>query len=180
VSRAPLAILTLLLAFAGACGGDEDVTVDWDLRRSHTIDDVRWPEDQRDLSAAQVEPEGDVRIRLRAGTFAAPGGAIARINLGRGDARSRDVDEVLLTSTPRTTDEAATLAREWARQWNLPTEPIDDWARKAARDPKATAFTGSGLRGKPGEALPEVELRYSFDDERPTVVGMQFLWVRSG
>jgi hypothetical protein len=168
----PALLAALLLA---ACGED-GVTVNWDLRESHTIDDVRWPEDTRDVSATQVEPDGDVRIQLRDGTFSAPDGAIRRINFARADPRARELEELMLTSTPRTTAEARELATRWAQQWGLPVAPIEEWARKAASDPKATAFTSAGRPGAGGGAIPTVELRHSFDDERPTVVALQFLW----
>jgi hypothetical protein len=176
-----LPVLAALVAACAlpACGGDDAVTVDWDLRESHTIDDVAWPEGRRDRSEAQLEPDGDVRVRLAGGTFSAAGGEIARVNLARRD-DARDVRLILLTTTPRTTEEAAALAKRWAAAWDLPAEPVDAWARKAAQDPKATGFTGSRGRPAPGGVLPEVQLRYSFDEERPTVVGMQFLWPEPG
>ena len=171
--RTAVALGLLALLLLSGCG-DEPVDIDWDLTRSHTMADVTWP--SPDLDATAIEEVGSVRIAL-------PGEerVTAEPGLGRGVIMAREgevVTEVAVTTGKRPVDEAAALARRYAEQFELPLEPIEEWRRKALRDPTATGFTadaGAPLGG-PGGPEVTVELRFSFDREQPTVVGVVFGW----
>jgi hypothetical protein len=173
--RAGALIACLLLALTG-CGGSEsaegDTTaIDWDLSTRHTTRDVDWPEP--DLSAVEISPVGRVRIELPAGrSFESDGDVVHDITLDR---RGRVVRNVQIDSHPRSEAGAHELALRWAEQWGLSREPLDRWRDGATGTPAITSAPLGERIGDDGP-VPAIEIRNSFEDERPALVSLQFHW----
>lgn len=156
--RAAALVLAALCVLLAACGqGDDVTTVDWDLSGSHTLDDVRWPEDTRDLTATEVRPEGEIRIRLPDDQeITAADGEIRRISLTReGDV----VTLVSLTSEFGSRADAVRLARKWAGQFSLPTEQIEAFAGDEQRMDALASAPREAQLGGPDGPIPQVLLR---------------------
>jgi hypothetical protein len=163
------------LALVGCGGSDsaagDDTMIDWDLSRSHTVDDVGWP--KPDLSAVEISPVGSVRIRLPEGkSFASDGEVVHDLTLDR---RDRTVRGVQIDSHPRSEEDAHELAVRWAGEWGLSREPLDRWRDGETKTPVITSSRREARIGAEGP-LPAVEIRKSFDDERPALVSLEFYW----
>jgi hypothetical protein len=175
VSRLSALVACLALALAG-CDGSEPASgdgtmIDWDLSRSHTVDDVEWP--KPDLSAVEISPVGLVRIRLPEGrSFASDGGVVHDLTLDR---RDRIVRGVQIDSHPRSAEDAHELAVRWAGEWGLSREPLDRWRDGETKTPVITSTRREERIGEDGP-LPTVEIRNSFVDERPALVSLEFYW----
>jgi hypothetical protein len=149
----------------------EDTVIDWNLSRSHTVEDVDWP--KPDLSAVEISPVGSVRIQLPEGrSFTSDGDVVHDITLDR---RERIVRGVQIDSHPRSESDAYELAVRWAADWNLSREPLDRWRDGNTKTPVITSSRRSERLGEDGP-LPTVEIRKSFVDERPALVSLQFYW----
>jgi hypothetical protein len=163
------------LALVG-CGGSDSgsgdgTMIDWDLSRSHTVDDVEWP--KPDLSAVEISPVGSVTIRLPEGrSFASDGDVVHDLTLDR---RERTVRGVQIDSHPRSEDEAHELAVRWASEWGLSREPLDRWRDGETKTPVITSSRRDERIGPDGP-LPAVEIRKSFVDDRPALVSLEFYW----
>jgi hypothetical protein len=174
--RTSLLAACLFLALIGCGGsdsasGDDDAMIDWNLSSSHTMADVDWP--KPDLSAVEISPVEQVRIALPDGrSFEADGDTVHDITLDR---RDRIVRNLQIDSHPRSEADAHELAVRWAEEWGLSREPLDRWRDGAAKTPAITS-------GRPGERVgddgpvPAVEIRNSFEDDRPALVSLQFYW----
>jgi hypothetical protein len=180
VARDRLAVLLLATGLAlSGCGGDDESggemkRIDWDLSKSHTTADVDWP--NPDLEATEISPVGSVRIRMPGGqAFSAGDGVVHDVTLER---RGDEVITVQIDSHPRTHADAYDLAVEWAKPWGVPTKPLDDWRRgvDSDGDPTVEAIAPDAPVGGPDGPEPTVQIRKSFDDERPSLVSLQFLW----
>ena len=179
--RRALAALLLAALTLGACGtqAEEASVIDWDLSRSHTVEDVGWP---TETSAASIEPVDSVRIRLPGGRVVQAGDEVHDVTMDRsGDL----VSSIKVDFDPLGTEDAYRVAMSLVEEWGLPREPIEEWhdARAAGRasgseDLTSTALSTaeSGARTGPGGPVPSLQLRYSFVDERPTIVSLQFFW----
>jgi hypothetical protein len=165
----------LLLALAG-CGGSgtasgDEAMIDWDLSRSHTVDDVEWP--NPNLSAVEISPVDSVRIELPEGrSFAGDGDVVHDITMDR---RERVLRYVQIDSHPRSATDAHELAVRWAGDWGLSREPLDRWRDGGTKTPVITSARRAERIGDSGP-LPTVEIRNSFVDERPALVSLQFYW----
>ena len=165
----------LLLALTG-CGGSEpasgdDAMIDWDLSRSHTVEDVDWP--KPDLSAVEISPVGEVRIELPEGrAFAAGRDVVHDITLDR---RDHVVRNLQIDSNPRSASDAHELAVRWAEDWGLSREPLDRWRDGETKTPVITSARVEERIGDSGP-VPALEIRNSFVDERPALVSLQFYW----
>jgi hypothetical protein len=149
----------------------DDTVIDWNLSRSHTIDDVEWP--KPDLSAVEISPVGSVRIELPEGrSFTSDGDVVHDITLDR---RDHIVRGVQIDSHPRSDADAHELAVRWATDWDLSREPLDRWRDGATKTPVITSSRRAERLGEDGP-LPTVEIRKSFVDERPALVSLQFYW----
>jgi hypothetical protein len=175
MQRATVLAACLLLALTG-CGdsdpasGDEAM-IDWDLSRSHTTADVDWPKPE--LSAVEISPVGEVRIELPEDrSFTAEGDVVHDITLDR---RERIVRNVQIDSHPRSETDAHELAVRWAKDWGLSREPLDRWRDGEVRTPVITSARRAERIGDAGP-VPAVEIRNSFQDERPALVSLQFYW----
>jgi hypothetical protein len=170
-----LATLAGLALLAPGCGGDHGKMIDWDLSASHTTKDVGWP--KPDLTAVEISPVESLRIRFPEGReLTEKDGLVHDVTMDReGD----EVTGLNVDSQPKTADDAYELALRWAREWDLPTEPIERWHERGVAG--STASTGS----KPGSRLgehgpqPALQIRHSFDDERPSLVSLEFDWGRA-
>ena len=172
---ASVLVACLLLALTG-CGGSEsaegdEAMIDWDLSHSHTMDDVDWP--KPDLSAVEISPVEQVRIALPEGrAFESGGDVVHDITLDR---RDRIVRNVQIDSHPRSAADAHELAVRWAEEWDLSREPLDRWRDGAAKTPAITSGRPVERIGA-GGPVPAVEIRSSFQDDKPALVSLQFYW----
>jgi hypothetical protein len=149
----------------------DDTVIDWNLSRSHTVDDVDWPKPE--LSAVEISPVGSVRIQLPEGrSFTSDGDVVHDITLDR---RDRTVRGVQIDSHPRSDKDAHLLAVRWATEWDLSREPLDRWRDGAAKTPAITSARPAERIGDDGP-VPVVEIRNSFEDENPVLVSLQFYW----
>jgi hypothetical protein len=150
--------------------GDQTV-IDWNLSRTHTVDDVEWP--KPDLSAVEISPVGSVRIQLPEGrSFTSDGEVVHDITLDR---RDRTVRGVQIDSHARSEEDAYELAVRWASEWGLSREPLDRWRDGDTKTPVITSARREARIGDDGP-LPAVEIRKSFVDERPALVSLEFYW----
>jgi hypothetical protein len=180
VTRGSLAAaLACALLLAGGCG-DEGTMIDWDLSDSHTTADVHWP--KPDLNAVEVKAADSLRIRLPEGRVLSENGVVDHVNMGRD---GKLVTSIHVDSKPRSTDDAYELAKRWAKDWGLPAQPIESWheqrvagRKRGDEDVLTTTSTGA----KPGSTIgkdgpqPSLQIRHSFEDDRPSLVSLQFNW----
>jgi hypothetical protein len=182
-----LAAALLLSACGGRAGGQGNpVTIDWDLSGSHTVDDVDWP--RPDLSAVQLTPVESVRIRFPGSKIFQAGEEVHDVTVGRElvseDGMSDQVANIQVDFHPLATDEAYLLATRLAREWRLPRDPLDDWhqARVDGRESGQEDLTSTTHTVDPKQFLepqgpqPFLQIRYSFNDQRPSIVSLQFSW----
>jgi hypothetical protein len=173
--RTSALVACLLLALTG-CGGSEsaegdEAMIDWDLSQSHTMDDVDWP--KPDLSAVEISPVEQVRIELPEGrSFESDGDTVHDITLDR---RGRAVRNLQIDSHARSAADAHALAVRWAEEWDLSRVPLDRWRDGATKTPAITSGRPVERIGDDGP-VPSVEIRNSFQDERPALVSLQFYW----
>jgi hypothetical protein len=182
-------VRTVLLAGAAAlllagCGGgaapgeaEKRVTIDWDVSGSHTPADVDWTRTGSDVDSREVRPNGPVRIRLPGGAVLDEQSGVRRVGLDReGD----DVTSITVFSEPLSVDAAHERAAGWAKQFGLPTAPLDRWQAKARTEKPPDITAGQSIDNHrflgPEGPVPSVELRTSFDRERPVVASVQFFW----
>ena len=176
-----MALCLLLGGFVAAgsgCGRADNVRIEWDLSQSHNLDDVQWPPERRNVSTFAHESVESALI-----TF--PGQRVLRAE--------RDVGRVMLTRNgdvvqhvqvvfkPQTLQEALARAKGLAAEWSLPTEPLQTWyeqqmAEHGGRDVTKPALTIGQRAGAPDDFTPEVQIRYSFNKQRPAVVYLTVLW----
>jgi hypothetical protein len=173
--RASALAACLLLALTGCGGSDsaegDEAMIDWDLTRSHNVGDVDWP--KPDQSAVEISPVDQVRIELPEGrSFQSDGEVVHDITLDR---RDRIVRNVQIDSHPRSAADAHELAVQWADDWGLSREPLDSWRDGATKTPVITSARRAERIGDRGP-VPTVEIRNSFEDERPALVSLQFYW----
>ena len=176
-----IAICGLALALAlAACGGGDDpeagkpMTLDWNLTDSHTMDDVHWPAEQRDLDAVDLRPIASVRFRFPGGhTFTAGGEDVLRVGPFR---KGRIVEEIGVMSHPETVDGAYALATRWAREFGIPTEPLERWHAAGGKARNVVAYDTHEKRLGEGGPLPSIKLIASFDDAKPVSVNLSFFW----
>jgi hypothetical protein len=183
VAREHLLPLVLAVALTAGCssgGGGGDEMIDWDLSDSHTTADVDWPKPGQ--SAVQVEPVDSVRIRLPAGRAFEASDGVRAVGLER---KGDEVTTVQLDSEPQSTDDAYQLALRWAKEWDLPRRPLDDWYRdrragreRGQEDLTSTALATAGPDERIGESgpVPSIRILHSFMDDRPSLVSLRFFW----
>jgi len=181
----------MLLAALGAsgCRKEPAMGVDWDLSGRHTRAEATWTKKHKDSYTTSIEPIESVRIRLPAGKVLEMPDHASDIILYR---RSQGpeplpgpegevLDTVEVYTEPLTVDEAYRRALAYADQFNLPRFPLEAWRRRRERgeepsaDRTATTLVDQELGGK-GGPVPNVELLYSSNDERPWVVMVQLYW----
>ena len=175
-----LALAVAALALAG-CGDDDavsegdPVTVDWDLSQGHEVDQVEFV--RPELTANELTPIESVRLRLPEGKeFAPEDGVVHDVTLAReGD----QLTTLQVDSDPMEAEAAHELALEWAREFELSEEPIETWFSRQGDD---GAPTNTLTAPKPGTTIgeggpaPSVQIRNSFEDDRPAIVSVQFFW----
>ena len=177
-----LAVAAAIL-LAGCGGGssphdaDKRVSVDWDLSRSHRPADVGWTRTGSDVDSTEVQPKGPVRIRLPGGAVLDEKSGIKRIALDReGDA----VTSITVFTEPVEIDEGYRRAVSWAKQFGLPTAPLDRWYAKARTEKPPDITAGQSIDNHrflgPEGPVPSVEVHTSFNRDRPVVASVQFFW----
>jgi hypothetical protein len=164
------------LALSG-CGDSDGAgrMIDWDFREPPTVKDVDWAKESQ--SVVSIEPVDSLSIKLPEGLLFRADGGIRRVFL------EREHELITLTrvqSDPQTTDGAYRLARDWAERFDLPLEPLERWVRgrrSGQRDEREGVLTTA--RGKtvgPKGPAPSLEIHYSFDRERPSLVSLSLFW----
>jgi len=154
------------------------VNIDWDVSRSHTMDDVHWLAKYRDLSSIEIQPVGAVHIRFPGGQAFTATDGIESIGLDR---EGNSVIDVSIFSGPRTTEEAYRLAITWISAFKLPRKPIDEWYAQQHgpvqhRTATPLTYTPAGQTVGPHGPEPSLKLLDSFQDARPLVVSLDFFW----
>jgi|GEM_PF-6111619 len=169
--RALAAVAAGLLLVAG-CGSDDGtpMKIDWDLSKSHTMQDVDWPDPS--ISSIEPRPLDSVRIRFSGGRELHETSGMKKLALDR---VGETVTELGLHSANLTADDAYELALRWARQWDLPTEKLEAWHAAGAKRYNIVAYDP---KAKPAAGDPNVSLKvlYSFDDDRPVSIALNFFW----
>jgi len=168
-ARAGVVALGLLLAGCGADSG-EPMKIDWDLSRSHTMQDVAWPDPSTD--SIELGPIASARIRFSDDREVDETSAIRRVAVDREGQR---IAELAIYTTPATVADAYRLALRWCRQWALPTTTIDEWHAAGGGHFNVTAYNPEQKLG-PNHPEPSVKVLSSFDDDRPVVMSLQFFW----
>lgn len=187
-TAAVLAVIALALAGCGGGGsggaGSSQAKIDWNLAQRHDVAAVHWPAGTRDLDATELKPVDSVRIALPGGRSFEAAGNVAAVFLHREGER---VDEITIDSVPMSTDDAYKLASKWAREWNLDTRRLDEWhaervaQRKRGKEDKsstAEAANNKEFVGGQDDPNPSVEVQYSFRDDKPSIVALDFFWPR--
>jgi hypothetical protein len=182
-------VRTVLLAGAAAmllagCGGgsppgkvEKRVTIDWDVSRSHTPADVDWPRTSSDIDSTEVRPNGPVRIVLPGGAVLDEKSGVRRVGLDReGD----DVTSITVFTEPLEIEAGYRKAVSWAKQFGLPTAPLDRWRAKAKTEKPPDITAGQSIDNHrflgPEGPVPSVEVHTSFNEDRPVVTSVQFFW----
>lgn len=157
--------------------------MDWDLSNTHRPSDIGWDGDNE---AGSFDSVSSLRITLPEGRVFEAGDDVREVIFSRdGD----ELDDLQVTFEEQTAEEAYERASQLVRDWGLDGENIDKWfaeARGKAGDEAsevddsgafATVFgpPGAGQLG-PGGPEVTVEVRYSFDDDRPWVVAYDLGW----
>ena len=163
------------------CGDSEKPAkmIDWDLSKQPTMEDVDWPKPSD--SVVSIEPVESVDLRLPEDESFQAKGDLKRVFLER---KAKDVTLVAVHTQPKTVEDAYKTASTWASHFDLPTKPLRDWEQKrksGEADKIATAVSAEPDRtiGKDGPS-PSVEIKYSFDEERPSFVILELFWKSSG
>jgi hypothetical protein len=169
-------VAALLLGGCGGGGDDEATMIDWNLSKSHTTQDVDWPKPGQ--SAVQIESPESVHIRLPGDHEFSANGDVGAVGLER---RGDDLTTVQVDTEPLTAEDAYRLALQWARRWDIPTQPIQDWneRRRAGGDAlteTVEAIPDPGTTVGPGGPEPSLKLLNSFNDDRPVIVSLRFFW----
>ncbi|HEV2070775.1 MAG TPA: hypothetical protein VGR26_13360 [Acidimicrobiales bacterium] len=129
----------------------------WDLRDSHRIEDVGWPEDN-DLSLYHVVANpGELKILLPAGVVVEPPpqrrfDVIANRPFPREEGVDHGVLEYLVVNYDREpVRDAARRAAELARQWGIDASEIAHWA---ARNADGVDLSPGGSMASTGSQRP--------------------------
>ncbi len=167
-----LAIATL---FSTGCGGDVPERIEWDLSESHQAADVDF-EPNGDVDGTVLEGVESVRIELPEGRVFEADSDIHDVTLGT------EGDSLVLVAVefqPESVDDAYERAQSLAGLWDMPTENLEQWYRKASRsddDLTTTGLTHSGdFLGGPDGPQPTVEVR-PFTEAAPALVSFQLHW----
>jgi hypothetical protein len=153
--RALTPLLMCVMLLPAACGGaesesSEGTMIDWDLTRSHTIEDVDWP--KPDLTAVELSPVSSVSVRLPEGKrFSGDGELVHDVTMDRRDQLVRNIQ---IDSHPRTREDAHELAVEWAGEWGLSREPLDRWRDGQTKTPVMTTAREDERIGAEGPTRP--------------------------
>jgi hypothetical protein len=161
--------LLLLVAGCGSDGGTP-MTIDWDLSRSHTMQDVDWSDPS--ISSIEPRPLKSVRIRFSGGRELSETGGMKKLSLSREDDQ---LTELALFSQNATVDDAYELALRWCEEWKLPTDAIDAWHAGGGTRFNMVAYDP---KDKPAAGDPFVSLKVlsSFEDDRPVNIALIFFW----
>jgi hypothetical protein len=168
-ARAGVVALALLLAGCGADSG-EPMKIDWDLSRSHTMNDVAWPDPSAD--SIELRPIASARIRFSDDREINETSAIRRVAVDR---EGQQIAELAIYSTPATVEDAYRLALRWCKLWKLPTTTIDEWHAGGGEHFNVAAYNPRQQLG-PNHPEPSVKVLSSFDDDRPVIMSLQFFW----
>lgn len=172
--------LVLLVSFPACGGGGDPVTLNWDLSASHTKEDIG-EEPDPETNHYGIRSVESIRVAL-------PGDRIFEaddVQDIRISAEGDDVEEIGVVLHPRTAEDAHARAVALAGQWDLRREGLDEWLQQVRSvreqdEDQDEASVGQALATDkvPGVAAfaPSVEIRYSFDDEKPWVVAFNMYW----
>ena len=160
----------MLLALLAGCGGEDPKTISWDVSGGNEVSRVEF--ERPELTANELKPIESVRIRLPEGHVFAPEGVeIHDITLARHGDR---LMHIMVDAEPLGVEDAYEVALEWAKQFELPLWPIEQWYRDGEKTTRTWEFGHRlGERGP----TPLVQIRHwAGDDDKPAIVSMQFSW----
>lgn len=160
-------------ASSSSSNGKVRATVYWDLRKSHSVKQVKW----QGPSSFELDGGVQARVDLPGATFQ---DRVDRFGASRdGD----QVDDIVMFYPGVKVGEAYTHARQLAKKWNLDTTQLDAWYanQKAhpSRPPDIPSVLANAIGFKPtgpGGPVTSVEIHYSFDDANPCMVSIEFFW----
>ncbi|MGH9022801.1 MAG: hypothetical protein ACRDV9_06845 [Acidimicrobiia bacterium] len=155
------------------------MTIEWDLSSSHTRRDIG-SDQSVDSNHDQMNAVASARITLPDGkVFEADDVQDIRIDF-EGD----DVETIEVVLNPRRAEEAHRRASALAEQWDLSRRGLDEWLemiRTARSAGEREADVGQALATDSSDVNgifhPSVEIRSSFDDDKPSVVAFVMYWV---
>lgn len=177
-TRAAFALVVLTSTLACGGGGGDPVTIDWDLSASHTKQDIG-EEPDPDTNHYGIRSVESIRVALP-GDRVFEAGDVQDIRI---DAPDDEVETISVVLNPRTAEEAHERAVALAEKWDLSRDNLDDWLaeiRSGREEGGREADVGSALAVDGGidpvPFAPSVEIRYSFDDDKPWVVSFEMFW----
>ena len=175
-----LAASTLLAGCQiGSGDGENAVPAVWDLRNSHRIEDVGWPEDL-DSSKYFVDPEpGELEILLPEGvTIEGPFDVVA--NRPPGDTTGDLLENLVVNFDREPVAQAAQRASELAQRWGLDGARLADWVARNAdgRDNSAGGAHVFVPSRELGDGGPTIELQaWAMSDGR-AYLSVGVVWER--
>ncbi len=103
------------------------------------------------------------------------------------DKHGDQVDYIQVDLADRSTEDAYRVALRYAEQFGLDRKGLDLWYRKrlegrrSGREELLDRAQAGGFEGRLGADGPEpiVQINYSADDARPSIVSIQFDWAHS-
>ncbi|HUC20734.1 MAG TPA: hypothetical protein VMR98_04535 [Candidatus Polarisedimenticolaceae bacterium] len=151
-------------------------SINWDLSRSHTMQDVSWPDPS--TSAMELRPIESVRIKFSDSRELHETSGIRRLAIDRGFKvynQENQISDLAVYSEPLTVDDGYKLALRWCKQWDIPAKAIDEWHATGGKTFNHPAFDS---RKKIDFDHPEVSILplYSFEDDKTVIMSLQFSW----
>lgn len=169
-----LASTILILLAMTSCGSPPKVT--WNLRHSHTKADVGWKDD---TTSTHWTKRMDLTILLPGNrTFHGQPTAVSLEAKG-------DVLQLVSINYPNMTiNDGVRQAKELAREWDIPTGPIQSWYEQVRKygqtgvsgphDPYPFEVGGPPLSSASSGPTPGLAFVYSFDQSRPLLIMLEF------
>jgi hypothetical protein len=170
------ALVAAALLLCGACVNQGGKTIDWDLSSSHTSEDVGWPEDRDAATQVAFEDVESVNLTFPGGLTLEADDEVLRVWA------ERVGDEIVLVQVDfeiQTPEDALERAKDLAEEWDVDTEPLDEWFDQIPElDAGAeVSHNALALGEETAGVKPQIEILYSFNDERPSVVTAVMNWV---
>lgn len=173
---ATLVTAVFALALCACTGGPDGhggkgLTVHWDLRKGHSVKQVKWYSDSTAFDLNNVQ----LTLQLPGHTFTDRVDSFGALNES-GQISVIDIDYPGAKLAP-----AYTRARRLAQEWKINPRPLDTWyatqrSRPSMPDDQAHALAVGFKPTGPGGPVPSIEIIYSFDDATPNIVQLEFAW----
>jgi hypothetical protein len=140
----------------------------WDLSRSHRVEDVDWPADR---AGTQRFLEGDIRLTLKL-----PGRTLrAELADVRVERQGGEVTVLQLRGHPQTLDEVHAEVQKRMKEHDLPRRDLDQWYQDAKSGDFRKDRTFATRRNDLVPAL-SLEVRHSYQEDRPWYLSWEVAW----